>query len=98
MSPADAAMLAACLSHPVRIEFLIGLRVTGSLSPTAFSRATGHLLATVCYHVRTLREAEVIESAGTVPRRGAVEHFYSARSGPRWERLARVLDVLDPSG
>jgi hypothetical protein len=96
--PNEAARLAACLSHPVRVEFLAMIRESDRLSPVGFARQTGHPVDKVAYHVKALRKAGVIEESGTRRRRSALEHFYSPRPGACWEILARLLDVLDPFG
>jgi hypothetical protein len=49
-------------------------------------------LGTLSYHTRLLRDLGWIELVRTVPRRGAVEHFYRASVRPflddeQWERL-----------
>jgi predicted transcriptional regulator len=98
MRPEEAARLAACISHPVRVEFLTMIRESDRLSPVGFARQTGRPVDTVAYHVKALRKAGVIEESGTQRRRSALEHFYSPRPGVCWEILTRLLDVLDPSG
>jgi len=64
------------------------------LSPNDLARELGESLGRVSYHVRTLADAGAIELVRTVPRRGAVQHFYRAAvrawfSDSDWERLPR---------
>jgi len=47
-------------------------------SPKQIAEQLGEGLSQVSYHVSVLRECGLIELDHTVPRRGAVEHFYRA--------------------
>jgi hypothetical protein len=96
MNPSEAAGLASCLAHPVRVEFLTDLRQSGRLSPVDFSRRSGHLLGNVSYHVRVLHGHGLIEVCGTEQRRGAVVHYYSPRRSPDWQAVTGLLDLLGP--
>lgn len=64
------------IAHPQRVEILDRLATRGKASPREIADELGAELGTVSYHVRTLHGAGLIEAAGTVPRRGAIEHFY----------------------
>jgi DNA-binding transcriptional ArsR family regulator len=93
MDDHEAAEVAKALSHPLRIAFLRALRVEGTLSPSTYSRASGIALGNVAYHVGALRDAAVLEVAGTVKRRGALEHYY-ALTGPRAGAVVSAMDLL----
>lgn len=68
---ADAARVVA---HPLRPRIL--RLATTRTSPSVIAEALGERLGNVSYHVRQLAAAGLLRRAGTVPRRGAVEHFY----------------------
>jgi DNA-binding transcriptional ArsR family regulator len=52
-------------------------------SPTEIAAEFGEPLGNVSYHVRTLLKSGLLESAGTTPRRGALQHHYrDRRQGP----------------
>jgi DNA-binding transcriptional ArsR family regulator len=67
--------VAKALSHPLRLHILQKLN-EGVASPKALSDALGEPLALVSYHVKILAQLNCIELVETVPRRGAIEHFY----------------------
>jgi DNA-binding transcriptional ArsR family regulator len=67
--------VAKALSHPLRLHILQKLN-EGVASPKALSDALGEPLALVSYHVKILAQLNCIELVKTVPRRGAIEHFY----------------------
>jgi len=61
-------------------------------SPNQLAQALGEALGNVSYHVRILRELDCVELVSTVPRRGALEHYYRATARPwrddeEWARL-----------
>jgi DNA-binding transcriptional ArsR family regulator len=93
MKDKQAAEIAKALSHPLRLELLRALRDRRTLSPVEYSRESGEPLGNVSYHIKALLSAEVIAVAKEVPRRGAVEHFYSL-SGKRAGTALGVLDLL----
>jgi DNA-binding transcriptional ArsR family regulator len=76
----DPAM-AKVLAHPLRQDILIVLNERVA-SPREISDKLGEPLANVAYHVRTLRDNDLIELAKTEQRRGAVEHYYRALQRP----------------
>ena len=93
-------------SHPLRIQILRRLEDRVA-SPHELANELGVPLATVSYHVRRLRDLELIELVGRIFRRGSVEHRYTARfhaifSDEEWGTLPTVLKraylggVLDP--
>ena len=84
--------LAKALSHPLRQRILAHLTEDGVASPNELARALDEPLGNVSYHVRILRELDFLELVRTEPRRGALKHFYRARTGPwlddeQWARL-----------
>ncbi len=64
-------------AHPVRARALmfLGSRIA---SPREIAAELGEPLGKVSYHVRTLRDAGLIELVETDGSRGGVEHFYQA--------------------
>jgi DNA-binding transcriptional ArsR family regulator len=87
----DATLLKA-LGHPLRLRLLEAISERGEASPVALAREFDQPLATVSHHIRLLRHLGYLELVRTVPRRGAVEHFYRAVTLPfiddgEWERL-----------
>src|SRR3954463_8266907 len=76
------ARIAKALAHPLRARILerLGER---EASPGELADALGGPLGVVSYHVRMLREYPCVELVRTVPRRGALQHFYRATARPR---------------
>jgi DNA-binding transcriptional ArsR family regulator len=93
MNDGQAADVANALSHPLRIALLRAFRERRDLSPTEYAQESGESLGNVSYHVRVLFEAQLIAAAGTVQRRGAMEHRY-ALSSRRAKTAVAVLDLL----
>jgi DNA-binding transcriptional ArsR family regulator len=74
------------LSHPLRVEILAILNDRVS-SPNELSKELEEGLSQVSYHVKVLKDFEMIQMVKTEPRRGAVEHYYRASSKvfiPAW--------------
>lgn len=71
--------LVKALSHVLRQHILLAA-VQGEVSPKELSEALGEELGQVSYHVKVLRDdcEGMLEETRTVPRRGAVEHYYRA--------------------
>jgi DNA-binding transcriptional ArsR family regulator len=93
--PFDGSLLKA-LGHPLRLRLLEAISERGEASPVALAREFNQPLATVSHHVRLLRHLGYVELVRTVPRRGAVEHFYRAVTLPfiddaEWERLPLAM-------
>jgi DNA-binding transcriptional ArsR family regulator len=93
--PFDGSLLKA-LGHPLRLRLLEAISERGEASPVGLAREFDQPLATVSHHVRLLRHLGYVELVRTVPRRGAVEHFYRAVSLPfiddaEWERLPLAM-------
>ena len=72
----DAA-LGAIVAHPVRCRLLV-IFADRVASPTEAAQELGQPVGDISYHVRTLREAGVIELVDERPVRGSTEHFYRA--------------------
>jgi DNA-binding transcriptional ArsR family regulator len=73
--PLDGSLIKA-LAHPLRWRILEILSDRGEASPVELARMLDQPLATVSHHTRVLRDMGSIELTRTVPRRGAVEHYY----------------------
>jgi DNA-binding transcriptional ArsR family regulator len=89
------ARIAKALAHPLRARILqrLGERVA---SPGDLALELGAPLGVVAYHVRMLREYDCVELVRTVPRRGALQHFYRATARPnldegQWRTLPSGL-------
>ncbi|MEA2421408.1 MAG: hypothetical protein QOF55_507 [Thermoleophilaceae bacterium] len=69
--------LAKALAHPLRLEILrhLGDRTA---SPSEIAAEIGAPLTNVSYHVRKLRALGVIKLVKKTPKRGVIEHYYSA--------------------
>lgn len=79
------------LAHELRVEILSILNERMA-SPNELSKELGEGLSQVSYHVKVLKDYGCITQVKTVPRRGAVEHYYRATSRPYisrrdWEKL-----------
>lgn len=69
--------LVKALSHSVRVQIL-SLMTDGEWSPNMLHKELGVGLSQISYHVKVLKDFKLIELTKTEPRRGAVEHFYTA--------------------
>lgn len=74
------------LAHPTRVKILMQMTKlnaegTEKWSPVMLAKELDESLANVSYHTKRLLDASLIEPAGEVPRRGAVEHYYTAIDG-----------------
>jgi DNA-binding transcriptional ArsR family regulator len=74
--------LAKALAHPLRARILAALEDRTS-SPNQLADELGAPLGNVSYHVRRLASLKLLKLVDSVPRRGAVEHFYTAVARPR---------------
>ena len=68
----------------------------GVASPKALAAELGEPLSLVSYHVKILAQLDCIELVETVPRRGALEHFYrplrrAELSSAEWANLPRSV-------
>ena len=87
--------LAKALAHPLRLEILrrLGDRTA---SPSELAEEIGAPLTNVSYHVRKLRALGLIKLVRKTPKRGVIEHYYSAQ--PRqhvtdhaWEQTPPIV-------
>lgn len=69
--------LMKALTHSVRVQIL-SLIVDGEWSPNQLHKELGIGLSQISYHIKVLKDFELIELTKEEPRRGAVEHFYRA--------------------
>jgi DNA-binding transcriptional ArsR family regulator len=69
--------LIKAMAHPLRVRILAYMN-DRPWSPNELSTELAEGLSQVSYHVKVLRDFELIEMTGTEPRRGAVEHYYRA--------------------
>jgi DNA-binding transcriptional ArsR family regulator len=89
------ASVAKALSHPLRSRILAALE-NRTASPSGLAEELGVSLGVVSYHVRCLHAFGFLRLVERVPRRGAVEHYYTAVAGPRmssqaWESTPVVV-------
>jgi DNA-binding transcriptional ArsR family regulator len=89
--------LVKSLAHELRAEILAILNERMA-SPVELAQELGEGLSQVSYHVKVLRDYKVITLVKTVPRRGAVEHYYRATSrafltGRDWKALPESVRV-----
>jgi DNA-binding transcriptional ArsR family regulator len=83
------------LAHELRVEILTILNERVA-SPNELAKELGEGLSQVSYHVKVLKDYECITLVKTVPRRGAVEHYYRATSRPfvgdrDWQQLPATV-------
>ncbi|MFT3863037.1 MAG: helix-turn-helix domain-containing protein [Solirubrobacterales bacterium] len=69
--------LVRALAHPMRVRILESLQGR-TASPTELAREFRESLGVVAYHANALLEVGCIEQVRTRPKRGTVEHFYTA--------------------
>ncbi len=69
--------LMKAMAHPMRVRILAWMN-DRPWSPNEISQEIGEGLSQISYHVKVLKDFELIEMTKTEPRRGAVEHFYKA--------------------
>ena len=93
------------LQSPLRTK-LLALMNDREWSPREFSDELSEGLSQISYHVKVLKDYELIELTRTEPRRGAVEHFYRAlhrayippslaKHIPKSGRAIIVADILE---
>jgi DNA-binding transcriptional ArsR family regulator len=94
--------LAKALAHPLRLEILrhLGDRTA---SPSEIATEIGAPLTNVSYHVRKLRSLGLIKLVKKTPKRGVIEHYYSANprravSDEAWAETPSIVKqaLLDP--
>lgn len=74
--------VAKALAHPLRTRILAALE-NRTASPTDLATELDAPLGVVSYHVRRLHSLRFLKLVKRVPRRGAVEHYYTTVAGPR---------------
>lgn len=74
LEPVDQRLMKG-LSHPLRVRCLTLINER-PWSPKELQKELGEGLSQISYHIKVLKDFELIELVGTEPRRGAVEHFY----------------------
>lgn len=79
--------MAKALAHPLRARILDRLNERVA-SPNELSRELAEPLGNVSYHVKALLELGCIELVDTAQRRGAIEHYYRARTRARLDHTA----------
>jgi DNA-binding transcriptional ArsR family regulator len=90
----DPKLVKAC-AHPLRIRIL-GLLDNRVASPSEIAIELGTPLSNTSYHVRQLAGLGFVKLVNRVPRRGAVEHYYTATVRPTitddgWGRLPQIV-------
>ncbi len=83
------------LAHPLRIELLRALEDRVA-SPNELAQELQADLGSVSYHVRRLVHLGFLKQVDQVPRRGAIEHYYTAIVGPRitdtaWSNVPTIV-------
>jgi DNA-binding HxlR family transcriptional regulator len=87
------AEVLGALGHPIRVRVIQHFDDNVKLSPSRLHDAMPDVsLGTLAYHVRQLAGAGLLQHAGRVPRRGAVEHLYLLTS--TGATMAAVLEEL----
>ncbi len=74
--------LAKALAHPLRTRILAALE-DRTASPSELAAELDAPLGILSYHIRRLTALGFVKLVKRVPRRGAVEHYYTAISRPR---------------
>ena len=98
-SPAtQLAQLGRALGHPLRVEILTALLQRDEASPRDLAAELDQPLGTVSYHVRYLVSLDMVELQRMVPRRGAVQHFYSLKDELRRLLPAAAAVLAEPPG
>jgi DNA-binding transcriptional ArsR family regulator len=94
--------IAKALAHPLRTRILAALE-NRTASPTELASELDAPLGVVSYHVRRLHALKFLKLVKRVPRRGAVEHYYTTIAGPRitdeaWNGTPTVVKQATVSG
>jgi DNA-binding transcriptional ArsR family regulator len=74
--------VAKALAHPLRTRILAALEGR-TASPSELAAELDAPLGVLSYHVRRLNALGFVKLVRRVPRRGAVEHYYTATTRPR---------------
>jgi len=70
------------LAHPLRVQILAALD-DRKASPNELAQELQADLGSVSYHVRRLAHLGFLKQVDQIPRRGAIEHYYTVVAGPR---------------
>lgn len=94
--------IAKAYAHPLRIHIL-GMLDDRVASPSEIAGELDAPLTHVSYHVRQLASLGLIKLVRTTPRRGAVEHHYTAQIRPKitddaWGRTPEIVKKNMVSG
>ena len=87
--------LAQALAHPLRARILAALE-DRTASPSEIAAELEAPLGVVSYHVRRLAALKLLKLVRREPRRGAIEHYYTAATRPRiadraWESMPSAI-------
>jgi DNA-binding transcriptional ArsR family regulator len=87
--------LVKALAHPLRVRILAVLQDRVA-SPSDLAEELRAPLGNVSYHVRILAQLGLLKLVKKRPRRGAIEHYYEARSRVRisdraWGQVPKVV-------
>jgi len=87
--------IAKAYAHPLRMHIL-GMLDDRVASPSEIASEIGAPLTHVSYHVRQLAGLGLIKLVRTTPRRGAVEHHYTAKIRPKvtdetWGQIPEIV-------
>jgi DNA-binding transcriptional ArsR family regulator len=88
--------LIKAVNHPLRRRLLQLVFAREELSPIQASGILDRPLPSVSYHLRVLAESGALKLIAEIPRRGSVEHVYSATEhvkGADWVRLVCLDDT-----
>src|SRR2546423_8956882 len=87
--------IAKAYAHPLRIHIL-GMLDDRVASPSEIATELDGPLTHVSYHVRQLAGLGLIKLVRTTPRRGAVEHHYTAQIRPKVtdSAWAQIPDIV----
>jgi DNA-binding transcriptional ArsR family regulator len=102
MSAPNPAELISVLNHPLRRRILRALDQQEVASPVELSRRLQEPIGNVSYHMKCMRDLDVVKLVRTKPVRGSAEHFYRSTlpdldGKAYWVRA--VLDaVKEPDG
>jgi DNA-binding transcriptional ArsR family regulator len=87
--------LVKALAHPLRVRILAVLQDRVA-SPSDLAEELKAPLGNVSYHVRILAQLGLLKLVKKRPRRGAIEHYYQARSRVRvtdraWGQVPKIV-------
>ena len=77
MGPAEVALIAEVIGHPVRYRVTTALEEESDLTVRQIAERIGEPARRVTYQLRLLRESGLVEISGRRQRRGAIEYRFS---------------------